>query len=81
MMRLRSADGRELQTEESVAAVEICSSDGKLCRVLIPNRDGSVVTLDPDDEDFQAYAKMLGLKQAQLFQIQEGFIEKQKIKH
>lgn len=57
MIRLRAAGGDLIQLPGQAAAVEICSTDGKLCQVLIPGRDGIVTILSHDDDEFHNYAK------------------------
>lgn len=56
-IRLRSAQGEMVQLPIEAAAVEICSTDGKLCQVLIPGKDGIVTVLSHEDDEFHNYAK------------------------
>jgi hypothetical protein len=73
MIRLRTAKGDIFPVPKDVAAVEICSVDGKLCRVLIPGSDGRISSLDPTDEEFDRYAKAVKADTASLITLDKKF--------
>lgn len=66
MIRLRKANGEAQLLPPDVAAVEICSIDGKLARVIIPSHDGKVSSFGPDDEEFRAYARAVNAEIADI---------------
>ena len=66
MIRFRTAKGAVLPVPSEAAAIEICSVDGKLCRILIPGPDGRITSLDPSDEEFKKYARAVGAETAEL---------------
>lgn len=57
MIRLRSAAGAIIPLPSGVAAIEICSVEGQLCRLIIPGADGRISLLDSADDEFIRYAK------------------------
>lgn len=65
MIRLRKADGTLLPVPPSVAAIEVCSTDGKLARIFLLGKD-RVTVLDPTDEEFKVYAKAMREEIAEL---------------
>lgn len=71
MMRYRTARGEIRLLPPDAAALEICSSDGKLCRVFIPAPDGRITILEPADEEFKRYAKAVKAETAELITFDE----------
>ena len=67
-IRVRDARGREIPLPSAAAVVEICSSDGKVGRLILGG--GSQVTiLDPSDQEFRNYCKSLKLEMAETIRL------------
>ena len=67
-VRIRKANGELLRLPEGDAAVEVCSTDDKLARVLILGED-SYRWYGPEDREFQLYAAATRSSVADLIQI------------
>ena len=66
MIRLRSDKGVLVPIPAETAVVEICSSDGKVGRVIIPDRDGRITVLGPEDDGFSAYLRAVKAEPADI---------------
>lgn len=75
MIRLRDASGKIIELPKTAAAVEVCSADGKLCRIIIPGPDGRITSLDPNDEEFKKYARAVGAETAELIIFETNSID------
>jgi hypothetical protein len=63
MIRIRKLDGSLVVLDQSVAAVELCSTDGLLAAVLVP--DGlSIHVYEHGDEEFELYRRGTGMRAA-----------------
>lgn len=69
MIRLRTDKGQLFPLPPSVAAVELCSTDGKIARVLLTNQEGKIILLGPGDKDFTAYVRAVKADVAEIINI------------
>lgn len=65
-LRLRRDDGAIVEIPAGIAAVEICSTDGKLVRVFVLRKDGGIVSMNPKDKEFREYARVMGAETGEL---------------
>ncbi len=56
MIRLRAADGRIIETEVPIAAIEICSSDGKVAQVFIESGP-RIMRFTSKDKEMKDYCR------------------------
>jgi hypothetical protein len=70
MIRIRDNLGVVLPLPSSAAIVELCSSDGKLARLILcgPAR---VTILDAKDPDFRSYCQTMKLEPAEIINLHE----------
>jgi hypothetical protein len=67
-IRIRDAKGRILPLPAEAAVVELCSSDGKVARLLFGGGN-RVTILDPSDPEFRSYCKSLKLEMAEVIRL------------
>lgn len=69
MLRCRDIRGREVPLPAAVTSIEICSTDGKVGKLMLLARD-SVVILDADDKEFHDYCRIMKVEKAELVELQ-----------
>lgn len=69
MIRIRTAEGEIIPLPSNAAVVEICSTDGRIGRIVIPGKDGRITLFEPDDEEFQAYIRAVKAEPATIIPI------------
>ncbi len=73
MLRVRSGRGEIIPLPADAAAIEICSSDGKLCNLLVCGQDGAITLLSPEDDAFRRYARATKQEVARSIKLEENY--------
>jgi hypothetical protein len=68
MIRIRNTKGEAIQLPPDAVAVELCSTDGKVARLILCGGD-RVEMLDTQDSDLRKYCKSLGLEVAEVINL------------
>jgi hypothetical protein len=64
MIRVRNSRGQEIVTVEPIATVEICSTDGKVARLILV-AGPRILILTPQDPELRNYCRLAGLEVAE----------------
>ena len=67
MIRLRKRDGTLIDTAE-VAAIEICSTDGKIAQLIVQSGE-RILKFGPKDKELQDWCKTVGSEVAEEIRI------------
>ncbi len=70
MIRIRDNLGVLIPFPNNAAIVELCSSDGKLARLILCSSD-RVTILDAKDKDFRSYCQTMKLEPAEIINLHD----------
>lgn len=56
----------------NAVAVEICSVEGLIGAVIVPQADGRIVVYEPGDPEFERYVKVTNRKSAELVNMKDS---------
>ena len=68
MIRIRDSRGRLLPLDKNATIVELCSSDGKLARLILCGGE-KVTILDAGDADFKSYCRTTKIEPAEVIKL------------